>query len=185
MSQRFGSNFNSETNGGKCFEELYKVILPEIDPRESHVGPFDLRCDSCVHEQRCVNDIRKNVNRYIDRVLFVKESQEVKGLSSLIEKIEREYDDADTATIKEAVISDIRSAQHRLRVAYPNIKKWSKIVAEVSTAALTAETAMPRGNIAIPATLAAATGGYIATGVINEKASSEAWKITFADNYGC
>ena len=113
----------------------------------------------------------------------MKSKPEIRGLSSLIERIEAENPEADSSGITKAALSDIAKAQSKLRGAYPHARRWTRIVGEASLAAVGVALASSMADIATPLAAALGVGGLAVSAAIDAAEMSNRWKITFVENY--
>ena len=184
VHERFNRRVSTDQGAPKAFKQLYTVLMPELNPRNT----YHLFCEEsirteCIHGNDCEKQIAVNTNRFIDNVLLLKSKPEIRGLSSLIERIESDNPDADSSTVVRAVLHDIAKAQEKLQSAYPNTQRWTRIVGEASLFAASAALASPVAELATPLAAAIGVGGLAASAAIDSKIQSDQWKLTFAENY--
>ena len=184
VKERFRQQSHMKTAASKAFDEMYSVLVPELNPHQTHYlfCPKTTRSD-CANGESCQRSTRKNVNGFIDDVLLMRSKPEIQGLSSLIERIELANPDANPSEISRAVIKDISKAQRRLHDAYPAIKLWARIIGEVSTAAIGLALTSPSSDLTTPLVAATAIGGLTAAALTESKISADTWKIAYVDKH--
>ena len=167
---------------GNAFDELYSIAIPELQPFHD----FQLFCpdeisSSCANAANCAADVKRNVRKYRDAILFYRSDKEIRGLSSLVEEYENERKLNDEA-VSEAVLKDVIKAQKRLRDSLPQAKRWCKIVTGVAGAIGIANRVASDDSASV---VAAATVGIGCAGFafLDWTISRDSWKITFAEKY--
>ena len=181
IMNRFGGSASSEVEHGKSFDELYSVIVPELRLIDYQLLCPEPRRDECVYGEECTKSITKNSKRFVDELLMLRDKEEIRGLSRLIEHLENETG-GNPEEVTRAALHDIAKAQERVRASLEAAKRWSTIVTTIS------------GSVAVSSfvsdnpVLSTATGVVSAIGALGCFVSdglqqSESWKITYANEY--
>ena len=176
---RFGNAYPMHSGAGEVFDELYSIVLPELDLHNGYrLFCSDATMQKCAHGERCANEAKANLRRFIDDVLFMRDNECIAGLKDLTRRIELERG-PETETIRRAVLSDIRRANHRVESTYSSIKAWTKYIASCSAIAVSAMSASPSEAL-IPVGGIAATAG-LANTIISRLEKKEEWKLLFRE----
>lgn len=178
---RFGNSYPSSTAAQNVFDELYTVLVPEL--RVYH--DYKIFCSSnkkelCLHGEDCSKNRRKNIDKFFDDLMALRENHDLRSLRSLIENKEQELDSGDEI-LKKAVLKDISKAQKRLFDSYPNARKWMKYISAISSSALAVISSSPAEAL-LPIGGLLGMSQVIDTS-IERLTEKERWKIGFCDSY--
>ncbi|MGI6217554.1 MAG: hypothetical protein ACOYIK_08080 [Coriobacteriales bacterium] len=177
---RFGNSYPSSTTAFDVFNELYTVLVPELHIYNDYkIFCSSNRKESCLHGKDCVRDRKKNINKFFDDLMFLRENQELKSLKELIGSKDQELDSGDEA-LKKAVLEDISKSQKKLFEFYPNVRKWMKFVSVASSSALAIFSNSPSEAL-LPA-VGLLGVSQIIDASIERLTEKERWKIGFCES---
>ena len=178
---RFGNSYPSSTAAHNVFDELYTVLVPELCAYHD----YRIFCPSskkelCLHGEDCIKNRRKNIDKFFDDLMFLRENQSISSLKNLIENKEQELGSGDEV-LKKAVLKDISKAQKRLFDSYPNVRKWMKFISAVSSSALAITASFPAEALLPIAGLLGMS--QVVDASIERLTEKERWKIAFCDSF--
>lgn len=177
---RFGSLYPSSDEAANVFDELYTVLVPEL--RIYH--DYRLFCSAerkneCVHGGECTHDREKNLRRFFDDLMFLRDNPTLKSLKGLIESKEQELQD-ENALLRKAVLRDISKSQKKLFESYPRARKWMKYAAAISSATLAAISSSPTEALLPAAGIMGAS--HLIDASIEQLTKRDQWKIAFCES---
>ena len=178
---RFGGSANAGVGHGRSFDELYSVIGPELRLIDYHLLCPESRRNECVHREECTGSITKNSKRFVDALLMLRDKEEIRGLSRLIEHLENETG-GNPEEVTRAALHDIAKAQKRVRTSFEAAKRWSTIVTSISGSLAVSSLVSENPVVSTAAGVVSAVGAlgiFVSDGL----QQSESWKITYANEY--
>lgn len=176
---RFGNAYPMHSSAAEVFNELYSIILPELDLHNGYrLFCSDAAMEKCAYGEKCSNEAKANLRRFVDDVLFMRDNECIVGLKGLTRRIELKRG-SETKTIRRAVLNDIRRANHRVESTYSSIKNWTKYIASCSAMAVSAMSTSPSEAL-IPVGGIAATAGLAST-IVSRLEKKEEWKLLFRE----
>lgn len=181
IMNRFGDSAGAEVGHGKSFDELYSVIVPELRLIDYHLlCPEPIR-NECAHVEECLGSIEKNSKRFVDALLMLRDKEEIRGLSRLIEHLENETG-GNPEEVTRAALRDIAKAQKRVRTSFDAAKRWSTIVT-AAAGSVAASSFVSEGPVASTAAGIVSAVGALGLFISEGLQHSESWKITYANEY--
>ncbi len=181
VKERFGSASENELFHGEAFDTLYRVSIPEIKPIDYRILCSPSQHDSCARRGDCDKDLSKNVNRFVDDILVKRENKEIRGLSTLVERLEQEVG-GDSDAVVSAAARDIARSQRRVYGCFDSIKRWATLVGDVSSAIAVSSfiTGQPTASTI---TASIATASAVSAFVMDRYERNQSWKITYAEKW--
>jgi hypothetical protein len=157
--------------GYAAFTTLYQVFLPSLIPERD----FQLFCNpsrgsKCVNAKDCRANAKNNLQRMIDYILIARDKPELQQLAQRLELLETKVG-PDESRIRRALLRDIRREQRNLRVVYPTVKHWSRLLQLASAPALLygSQTSQPLIGMSAAGLAALAEAIHVSVDVLQEK----------------
>ena len=161
------------------FEEYCEYLVPLIDPREDYqiFCPKEIR-ERCPRGEECARDVGRHSRAFLDRVLFLRENQDIRSLAKSVDRA-AESNDEDAERTRAAINRDIARAQKKVYSAFLDVTEWASF-AGIAASACTAASSVVYPQATVP--LAAATAvAEVAERVAKKVASRRnSWKLAVA-----